>query len=225
MCALKVIVLFHFVVSALLMTSTPSNAKRLRQTFNRKTLMSYRSYINELFTDKSIKRRPRHLAFQNNTPSGTMKVQLYCRTGFLLEIHPNGLIAGTRNVSSEHTIIEVQAFGHILRRLKGVASGRYLSLNHRGRLSSTFNFRQNANTFFNEKYEENYWCSYSSSKTRNCGPWKGNTDEWFIAIKKNGSLKRPCKTAPGMHSTQFIVLRQNHASTHVKENSVGGDDN
>ncbi|CAB3982924.1 fibroblast growth factor 1-like [Paramuricea clavata] len=226
MCALKAILLFHFVVSAILITSTPSNAKRLRLSSNKKATSGYLNYINGLFSDRSIKRRPRHLSFKNNTPSGRMKVQLYCRTGFLLEILDSGRIVGTQNVSSEHTIIEIQVFGHILRRLRGVASGRYLSLSSKGRLSSTRHSNRNKpNTFFNEKHEENHWISYSSSShTRNCVGWKKDPsrgNEWFIAIKKNGSLKRPCKTEPGMHSTQFVALEGKREAILVEENSLG----
>jgi hypothetical protein len=50
-------------------------------------------------------------------------------------------------------------------------------------------------------------------------PLRGN--EWFIAIKKNGSLKRPCKTEPGMHSTQFVALEGKREATLVEENSLG----
>jgi hypothetical protein len=38
---------------------------------------------------------------------------------------------------SSQAILEIEVFGDILRRVKGVVSGRYLSLNQRGRLSST----------------------------------------------------------------------------------------
>ena len=30
--------------------------------------------------------------------------------------------------------------------------------------------------------------------------------EWFVAIKENGYLRRPCKTLPGMKATHFFVL-------------------
>ena len=225
MCALKAVVFVHFIVSAILITSTPINAKRIHHGRSKdKAPSGYLSYMNGLFSERSIKRRARYLSFRNNTPSVRTKVQLYCRTGFLLEVLDNGKIAGTQNVSSEHTILEIQVFGNILRRLKGVASGRYLSLNNRGRLTSTYNVYRNMNTFFNERHEENHWISYSSSlHSRNCGGWKKDLrrgNEWFIAIKKNGALKRPCKTEPGMHATQFVTLKNERKANMVEDSSL-----
>lgn len=63
-------------------------------------------------------------------------------------------------------------------------------------------------TFFNEIYEEHLWTTYSSSfhfpkeSPKESKHGKG----WYIAIKRNGSLKKPYKTRPGMRSTEFLLV-------------------
>ncbi|XP_046851478.1 fibroblast growth factor 1-like isoform X2 [Xenia sp. Carnegie-2017] len=221
MCAIKAITVFAvlFFSGILWMLPTASHGRdfRLAATPRKKILSRYLEDVERIQSgDKSSRRQARHLNFKNHTPSGKMKAQLYCRTGFLLEILDNGRIAGTKNVTSKYTIVEIQVFGGVQRRLKGVQTGRYLSLNSRGRLLSIRNFSFNDNTFFNENHEENGWITYSSTHhSRGCGSKKDSSknNEWFIAIKRNGSLKRPCKTVSGMPSTQFIPLGRKRDAT------------
>lgn len=212
----KTIFFLHFMMAVML---TSTEAKKLRLTRRAKATklaMVYGNYKKELLSDDRSPKRRRHIGYVNDTPSVKMRVYLFCKTGFLLEIHNSGRITGTANITSENALLEIQIFDKTLRRVKGVASSRYLSINKRGRLTSTFD-RNGKNTFFLENDEENAWYSYSSKHYGNnyCSGGVGagsknsrgfREKEWFVAIKENGSLRRPCKTHPGMKATHFFVL-------------------
>lgn len=213
MSSFKTVTLLHLSILVIILTTSLTMAKSLDMKSNKRTMKYFKTYQKDIIQleSRQSNRRPRHLGPMNSTPSGRMRGYFFCRTGFLLEIDKNGRIAGTANISSENAVIEVEVFGEGLRRMKGVASGRYLSLNNRrGRLTSTVH--QDRNTFFKEKLEENYWSSYSSKQHGlQCGrntPSQQKRKEWFIAIKENGSLRRPCRTLPGMSATHFIFVWQ-----------------
>lgn len=97
-------VLFFSGILWMLPTASHGRDFRLAATPRKKILSRYLKDVERIQSgDKSSRRQARHLNFKNHTPSGKMKAQLYCRTGFLLEILDNGRIAGTKNVTSKYS--------------------------------------------------------------------------------------------------------------------------
>ena len=83
---------FHLGMSTILLASL-SNGKQLRRISTpEREVSSYLDNINDLISSTSKRKKA--------TATGRRKVQLFCRTGFLLEILDNGVVAGTNNESS-----------------------------------------------------------------------------------------------------------------------------
>eukprot|EP00794_Sanderia_malayensis_P000398 gene398-1032_t len=135
-------------------------------------------------------------------PTNSMRCRIYCRSGFYLQLLPNGQVYGMcGSVNSTAAFLELQSFGPSLVRIKGLHSRRYLTIDGRGKLKAK-RYPRLDESLFKEIQEENAYNSYSSFKYYFDTPY-----DIFLGIRGTGNVKKTWKTYPGQMATQFLVIK------------------
>jgi len=159
---------------------------------------------------RRLRRRKRHtrinheMLYISRTPTNERLFKAANQYNYYLRIHDDGTVDGTLLENDPRTLLKFESHAASIIRIKGVKSGRYLTMDQKGIPKAVFNPNL-WNSLFRWTQEENHWETLASYRY-----YFEKKYDMLVGITKVGQVKKPWKAAPGQHATQFICIKQSH---------------
>ncbi|CAG0887700.1 unnamed protein product [Darwinula stevensoni] len=127
-------------------------------------------------------------------PYATNRKQMYARTGFNLQIHPDGSVRGTREPYSPFAVLDFTAVAVGEVQMKGAATNLYVAMNRSGLLYGESDPTEEGTIWIERGH--GLYMTYLSKKYAHRG--------WYMAIKKSGKAKKGSMTWWRQKAIQFL---------------------
>ncbi|KAL2094051.1 hypothetical protein ACEWY4_011363 [Coilia grayii] len=186
----------HWTLTAIVLFGSLCGIVSLYPILNRTNLILLEETWETLFPGSlsGISGEKSDLNWERDYLLGIKRVRrLYCNVGigFHLQVLPDGRISGSHN-EDQYSLMEISAVERGVISLFGVKSELFVAMNSRGRLYGTRDFRDECK--FRETLLPNNYNAYESSMHRG----------WYIALSKNGRMKRGYRASITMTVTHFL---------------------
>ncbi|XP_066276312.1 fibroblast growth factor 3-like [Branchiostoma lanceolatum] len=132
-----------------------------------------------------------HLGSNNRTK------QLYCRTGYHLQLFSNGAIGGTSQDGNAYAVLHILTVEVGVAGIWGVEASRYLCMDSRGHLYGSPNFTTDCE--FLERIEDNGYNTYAARYR----PGR-NHQRWYVGLDRQGQPRRGSRVRRTHISGQFL---------------------
>ncbi|XP_077984430.1 fibroblast growth factor 9-like [Glandiceps talaboti] len=127
--------------------------------------------------------------------------QLYCLSGYHLQILPNGSVGGTRDDHDIYAIVLIDTVSMGTITIKGIKSNRYLAMNKKGALYGSAELTEEC--YFYERLIEDWYLTYASHSHPAKKPRKNRKREWYISLDSDGSPRKGKQSRRGHEMSHF----------------------
>jgi len=136
-------------------------------------------------------------------PTHRRMALLWSKLGFHLAVLSNGTLHGVNSTYCQRTrrcLFELQSCGTSVIRIKNVQSGLFVAISKAGKVYTTMKSHK-ADTMLVQELRSNGFTVFWSERI-----YRKKRTMMFLALKKNGAIKRACKPELKHKSVQFTVM-------------------
>jgi len=136
-------------------------------------------------------------------PTHRRMARLWSKLGFHLAVLSNGTLHGVNNTYCRQTsrcLFELQSCGTSVIRIKNVQSGLFVAIDKAGKVYTTMKSHK-ADTMLIQELRSNGFTVFWSERI-----FRKKSSMRFLALKKNGAIKKASKPELKHKSVQFTVM-------------------